>query len=81
MQRKEANRFGRMTCKSIVLTMSFCWFVNTAMYSQNLEKGFTSMFNGKDLSGWDGMSEFWKVKGGAIVGETKKTNQQTIFLY
>ncbi len=39
------------------------------------------MFNAKDLSAWEGMSEFWKVEDGAIVGETKKTNQQTTFLY
>ena len=33
---------------------------------------FQSLFNGKDLSGWDGKSEFWSVKDGAIFGETTK---------
>ena len=68
-------------CKSIALTISLCWFVNIALYSQHHEKGFTSMFDGKSLSGWDGLPEFWKVEDGAIVGETKMQNQQTIFLY
>jgi hypothetical protein len=27
-------------------------------------------FNGKDLTGWDGLSEFWSIKDGAIVGST-----------
>ncbi len=34
------------------------------------EEGFTSMFNGQDLAGWDGVKELWSVKDGAIVGQT-----------
>jgi putative heme-binding domain-containing protein len=37
---------------------------------------FESLFNGKDLSGWKGMEEFWSVQEGAIVGET--TSDKTI---
>ena len=33
---------------------------------------FQSLFNGKDLSGWAGKSEFWTVKDGAIYGQTTK---------
>ncbi len=33
---------------------------------------FKSLFNGKDLSGWAGKTEFWSVKDGAIFGETTK---------
>ena len=32
------------------------------------------MFNGKDLSGWQGDEKFWTVKEGAIVGQTTKEN-------
>jgi len=32
------------------------------------EKGFTSLFNGKDLSGWDGDPELWKVEDGIVTG-------------
>lgn len=36
------------------------------------DEGFTSIFNGKDLTGWDGNPALWSVKDGAIVGETDK---------
>ena len=35
---------------------------------------FKSLFNGKDLDGWMGKEQFWKVEKGAIVGETTKDN-------
>ncbi len=35
------------------------------------EEGFVSLFNGKDLSGWDGNPELWSVQDGAITGKTK----------
>jgi hypothetical protein len=34
--------------------------------------GFTSLFDGKTLAGWDGQPDLWRVEDGAIVGETKK---------
>ncbi|HEY8503815.1 MAG TPA: DUF1080 domain-containing protein, partial [Gemmataceae bacterium] len=34
------------------------------------EKGFTSLFNGKDLSGWEGDKTYWSVEDGAITGKT-----------
>jgi hypothetical protein len=34
------------------------------------EPGFQSLFNGKDLTGWDGLKEFWSVRDGAITGQT-----------
>ena len=30
------------------------------------------LFNGKDLSGWLGKEEFWRVENGTIIGETTK---------
>ncbi len=39
------------------------------------EPGFESLFNGKDLSGWDGLPQFWSVQDGAIVGQTSESNQ------
>lgn len=35
------------------------------------DKGFVSLFNGKDLSGWQGDPELWSVRDGAITGITK----------
>ncbi len=38
------------------------------------DSGFKQIFNGKDLSGWDGREEFWSVEDGAITGRTTKEN-------
>src|SRR5215831_11693420 len=38
------------------------------------ESGFQSLFNGKDLSGWDGNPKLWSVKDGAITGQTTAEN-------
>ena len=42
------------------------------------------LFNGKDLTGWDGLSDFWSVKDGAIRGQTTKekpTRGNTFCIY
>jgi len=36
----------------------------------NDHQGYVSMFDGKTLDGWDGNPKFWRVEGGAIVGES-----------
>jgi hypothetical protein len=36
------------------------------------EEGFTPIFNGKDLTGWDGNPDFWSAKDGILRGETTK---------
>ena len=36
--------------------------------------GFTDLFNGKDLAGWEGNPKLWSVKDGAIVGRTTREN-------
>ena len=36
------------------------------------EEGFVSMFNGKDLTGWQGTEGGWVVEDGAITGESTK---------
>jgi hypothetical protein len=38
------------------------------------ESGFQSLFNGKDLAGWDGNPKLWSVKDGAITGQTTAQN-------
>lgn len=40
--------------------------------------GWISLFNGKDLSGWEGLEGYWTVVDGAIqCSETKETSKQT----
>ena len=36
------------------------------------EPQFKSIFNGKDLAGWDGNPAYWRVKDGAITGQSTK---------
>lgn len=36
------------------------------------ERGFKSLFNGRDLKGWAGRAEHWSVEDGAITGRTTK---------
>ena len=36
----------------------------------NVHAGEKTLFNGKDLTGWKGQSEFWSVRDGAITGQT-----------
>lgn len=45
-------------------------------------EGFVSIFNGKDLTGWSGLKEYWTVKDGVISGyETKDKSKQTFLVY
>lgn len=46
--------------------------------------GWISLFNGKDLTGWEGLEGYWSIVDGAIQGsETKENSKQTdlILLY
>lgn len=38
------------------------------------ETDFVSLFNGQDLTGWEGDDRFWRVEDGAIVGQTSADN-------
>ena len=72
------------------LTAFFCFvvlaFLPAAALAQISDEekadGFVSIFNGKDLTGWEGNPAVWKVEDGAIVGTTtasgpaKITNNQ-----
>ncbi|MDZ4287016.1 MAG: DUF1080 domain-containing protein [Prosthecobacter sp.] len=49
--------------KLLLLLASFT--LATASLAQD---GFTSLFNGKDLTGWDGDPKLWKVEDGVVIG-------------
>lgn len=44
------------------------WIFTSAVSAA--EPGFTSLFNGRDLSGWRGNPKLWSVRDGAITGVT-----------
>jgi Domain of Unknown Function (DUF1080) len=43
--------------------------------------GFITLFNGRDLTGWTGLAEYWSVRDGSISGhENKDTSRQTFLV-
>ena len=46
----------------------------TLLDDRGPERGFHAIFNGKDLSGWEGNPKLWSVKDGAITGQTTADN-------
>jgi hypothetical protein len=46
----------------------------TATDGAEVDKGFVSMFNGKDLTGWEGKPGGWTVQDGAITAESTAEN-------
>jgi hypothetical protein len=44
--------------------------------------GFVTIFNGKDLTGWEGLDGYWSVTDGVISGhETKDKSKQTFLVF
>jgi hypothetical protein len=41
----------------------------TTLAEAATEAGFVSLFNGQDLTGWDGDADLWSVEDGAITGQ------------
>lgn len=74
-----------------VLAWPFLCLAVTALLAQDKPKpelpkadadGWITLFNGKDLSGWEGLPDFWTVKDGVISGhETKEASKQTFLVY
>lgn len=59
-------RIGLATCLMIATPLtSIC-----AGEGKDDEAGFVPLFNGKDLSGWEGNRDLWKVDDGMIVGDS-----------
>ena len=50
--------------------LSLSLLATTAIASA-ADTGFKPIFNGKDLTGWEGKSNLWSVRDGAITGQTK----------
>lgn len=53
-----------MTLRALLpaVLLSACFSASAA------EDGFTALFNGKDLTGWDGDPKLWKVEDGIVTG-------------
>ena len=53
-----------------LLLGAICLLPSVTVSAAEVEPGFQSLFNGTDLSGWDGNPQLWSVKDGAIHGQT-----------
>lgn len=53
-----------MTLRSLLPAIIF----SSCLIASAAEDGFTPLFNGKDLTGWDGDPKLWKVEDGIITG-------------
>ena len=59
---------------SLCLGFLACSLQLRPLGAEEVESGFVSLFNGQDLTGWDGDKRFWRVESGAIVGQTTDDN-------
>jgi hypothetical protein len=66
----EANIMRAQLLAWIMLTVGIACGAGRAQDPVETDEGFVSIFNGTDLTGWDGDPRFWSVKDGAIHGET-----------
>ncbi len=69
--------------KTLRLASLALFALATSSFALAADAGFKSIFNGKDLTGWEGLS-FWSVKDGAIVGRTtaeKPTKGNTFLVW
>jgi hypothetical protein len=55
------------------LTIGAALIAQTALVS-GAEEGFVEIFNGTDLTGWEGNPKLWSVRDGAITGQTTAEN-------
>src|SRR5580693_4404676 len=71
----------RLNISAIIAIGASCLVIAQGR-SFSAEPGFTSMFNGQDLTGWSGSPDLWSVRDGAIVGQTthEKPAQENTFL-
>ncbi len=46
--------------------------VQLASRAADAPEGFKSLFNGKDLSGWEGDDKLWVAENGEIVGKSPR---------
>lgn len=67
---------SRMVLRAVsgLVLMAAAALAPATMRADEAAEGFRSLFNGNDLSGWDGNPKFWSVRDGAITGQTTSEN-------
>jgi hypothetical protein len=64
----------RLSSCLLVIALSTWAFAADGPVLAPAESGLQSIFNGKDLEGWDGDPKLWSVRDGVIHGETTPEN-------
>ncbi|KAB7732996.1 DUF1080 domain-containing protein [Rudanella paleaurantiibacter] len=62
-------RRNTLPCLLLALCLSGPLALPSLAQKAKKEKGFTSIFNGKNLDGWDADPNYWRVEEGILVGE------------
>lgn len=71
----------RSMCVLAVVGIALVFAGQTSLGGDKAGKSDSSFFNGKDLSGWEGLTDqYWKVENGAIVGAAPKGLKFNTFL-
>jgi len=63
------------------LISAVCCLMALTAFGAEPEAGFVSLFNGRNLDGWDGAAGYWRVEDGAITGETTKERPLSYHTY
>jgi len=77
---RPSPRLFQVAFASLCLALS----TGTPAVAADVEPGFRSLFNGKDLTGWEGNPDLWSVEDGCITGRTKaepKLTHNTFLVY
>src|SRR5438093_456988 len=69
-----------MRCWLALPVVSLALILSSGGDSQPPPEGFISMFNGKDLTGWDGGPAYWSVKDGILTGAADGTLKYNRFI-
>lgn len=51
--------------------------LQSTVLAEVAEEGFVSLFNGKDLTGWEGKPGLWRVRDGMLVGDSPGIRHNT----
>ncbi len=59
-----------MRARILLQLAALCLAISAVCAQQGGDAGFTQIFNGRDLTGWDGNPKLWSVQNGVIRGKT-----------
>ncbi len=66
------QRFADWAACPLAAGLLGVWMSVSLALGAEPEAGFRSLFNGRDLGGWQGLAGFWSVEDGAITGRTTR---------